>query len=107
MTTSTTGRPPAVVTGASSGIGLEPATVVAEHGYDLVIAAEAAGSQTAGPHWQTHRTRVERVRGGSRDPRGRRGQPGPFEAVYAASKAFVGSLPAALDAFRLRVGLQA
>lgn len=30
----------AVVTGASSGTGLEPARQFAEHGYDLVIAAE-------------------------------------------------------------------
>jgi len=40
MTTSTTGRPLAVVTGASSGIGYELARQFADHGYDLVIAAE-------------------------------------------------------------------
>src|SRR5947209_5493305 len=33
----------AVVTGASSGIGLELARVAAEHGYDLIIAADEAG----------------------------------------------------------------
>jgi short-subunit dehydrogenase len=38
MTTQT--KPLAVVTGASSGIGLEPAKVFADNGYDLVIAAE-------------------------------------------------------------------
>jgi short-subunit dehydrogenase len=36
----TTGKPPAVVTGASSGIGRELAARFAEHGYDLVVAAE-------------------------------------------------------------------
>jgi len=39
-TTTTTGRPFAVVTGASSGIGYELARQFAEHGYDLLIAAE-------------------------------------------------------------------
>src|SRR3954471_24536911 len=34
------GRPLAVVTGASSGIGLELAKQFAEHDFDLVIAAE-------------------------------------------------------------------
>jgi len=36
----TTGNPLAVVTGASSGIGRELAAQFAEHGYDLVVAAE-------------------------------------------------------------------
>lgn len=36
----TAGRPLAVVTGASSGIGREMAAQFAEHGYDLVVAAE-------------------------------------------------------------------
>jgi uncharacterized protein len=34
------GRPLAVVTGASSGMGYELAVQFAEHGYDLVVAAE-------------------------------------------------------------------
>jgi short-subunit dehydrogenase len=38
--TSTTNKPLAVVTGASSGIGLELAKQFAEHGHDLVIVAE-------------------------------------------------------------------
>ncbi len=36
----TTNRPLALVTGASSGIGFELAKLFAEHGYDLVVAAE-------------------------------------------------------------------
>jgi uncharacterized protein len=40
-------RPLAVVTGASSGIGLELAKQFAEHGFDLVVAAEDAGIELA------------------------------------------------------------
>jgi len=47
MTASTTGRPFAVVTGASSGIGFELARQFAEHGYDLLIAAENAEIEQA------------------------------------------------------------
>jgi short-subunit dehydrogenase len=49
MSTATTGRPLAVVTGASSGIGYELAKQFVQHGYDVLIAAEDAGiEQTAG-----------------------------------------------------------
>jgi uncharacterized protein len=41
MTTTSSGRPLAVVTGASSGIGYELAKVFAEHGFDLMIAADS------------------------------------------------------------------
>jgi short-subunit dehydrogenase len=44
---SPTDTPLAVVTGASSGIGLELAKQFAEHGFDLVVAAEDAGLQPA------------------------------------------------------------
>ena len=40
MASGIAGRPLAVVTGASSGIGRELARCCAEHGYDLVIAAD-------------------------------------------------------------------
>ncbi|RLP96570.1 SDR family oxidoreductase [Micromonospora sp. CV4] len=43
MTTPKTDRPLALVTGASSGIGYELAAQFAEHGFDLIIAAEDQG----------------------------------------------------------------
>jgi len=48
MTETTTARPLAVVTGASSGIGYELARQFAQHGYDLLIAAEDDGIERAG-----------------------------------------------------------
>jgi short-subunit dehydrogenase len=42
-----TEKPLAIVTGASSGIGLELAREFAEHGFDLVIAAENEGIEAA------------------------------------------------------------
>ncbi len=42
LTPEETGRPMAVVTGASSGIGRELAAQFAEHGYDVLITAEDA-----------------------------------------------------------------
>ena len=45
--TEPTGKEFAVVTGASSGIGYELARQFAEHGYDLLIAAEDAGIEEA------------------------------------------------------------
>ncbi|MCZ7437205.1 SDR family NAD(P)-dependent oxidoreductase [Micromonospora sp. WMMC241] len=47
MTTPTTGRPLAVVTGASSGIGYELAVQFVEHGYDVVAVAEDAGIESS------------------------------------------------------------
>ena len=41
------GNPLAVVTGASSGIGLELAKIFAANGYDLIVAAEDPGIHTA------------------------------------------------------------
>lgn len=42
-----TGRQFAVVTGASSGIGRELATLFVEHGYDVFVAAEDSGIEAA------------------------------------------------------------
>jgi len=47
MTTPSASRPFAVVTGASSGIGLELARQFHEHGFDVLIAAEDAAIATA------------------------------------------------------------
>jgi short-subunit dehydrogenase len=48
MSAPTAERPLAVVTGASSGIGYELARQFAEHGFDLLIAAEDPGIEQAG-----------------------------------------------------------
>jgi short-subunit dehydrogenase len=58
---STETRPLAVVTGASSGIGFQLARQFAEHGYDLIIAAEDEGIDTAARELQNG-TAVEAVR---------------------------------------------
>ncbi len=47
MATTNSGKPFAVVTGASSGIGYELARQFAENGYDLLVAAEDSGIQNA------------------------------------------------------------
>jgi uncharacterized protein len=47
MSAQPNGRPFAVVTGASSGIGFELAKQFAEHGYDLLVAAEDPGIHDA------------------------------------------------------------
>jgi uncharacterized protein len=52
-------RPLAVVTGASSGIGLELAKEFARHGYDLLIAAEDPGLDTAAHAIRGEGTSVE------------------------------------------------
>ncbi|MBQ0901168.1 SDR family oxidoreductase [Micromonospora sp. U21] len=71
MTTPTTERPLAVVTGASSGIGYELAVQFAEHGLDLLIAAEDDGITAAaeklrrdgGPQVQPVRVDLAREQG--------------------------------------------
>ena len=40
-------KPFAIVTGASSGIGLELATICAQEGFDLLVAADRPEIQTA------------------------------------------------------------
>ena len=58
-----TARPLALVTGASSGIGLELAKQFAEHGYDLVIAAEDAELDAAAEQLRGMGAVVSPVRG--------------------------------------------
>jgi uncharacterized protein len=54
-------RPLALVTGASSGIGLELARQFAEHGFDLIVAAEDDDIQRAASEL-SNGARVEPVR---------------------------------------------
>jgi len=61
MTAPTQERPLAVVTGASSGIGLELARQFAEHGFDLLVAAEDSGIAAAAEQLRTPGTAVEAV----------------------------------------------
>jgi len=56
-----TQNPFAVVTGASSGIGLELAKQFADHGFDLLIAAEDAELQDAANELRQHGVSVEAV----------------------------------------------
>jgi uncharacterized protein len=58
---SPTTRPLAVVTGASSGIGYQLARQFAEHGYDLVVAAEDPGIATAARDFESLGVRAEPV----------------------------------------------
>src|SRR4051794_31425416 len=55
-------RPLALVTGASSGIGLELSRIFAENGFDLVIAAEDAELGTAERGLESAGAAVEAVR---------------------------------------------
>ena len=59
--TNTGNRQLALVTGASSGIGLELAREFAEHGFDLVIAAEDAGIEQAATQLRSTGVTVETV----------------------------------------------
>ncbi|MBV9950755.1 MAG: SDR family NAD(P)-dependent oxidoreductase [Acidimicrobiia bacterium] len=52
----------AAVTGASSGIGLELARQFAEHGFDLIVAAEGDDIQTAAAELRAEGTEVAAVR---------------------------------------------
>ncbi|MFF1409459.1 SDR family NAD(P)-dependent oxidoreductase [Streptomyces sp. NPDC058289] len=55
-------RPLALITGASSGIGLELAHECAQHGYDLVVAAEDGLVHEAAARLRVHGTEVHAVR---------------------------------------------
>ncbi|MGR6965440.1 SDR family NAD(P)-dependent oxidoreductase [Geodermatophilus sp. URMC 61] len=70
-------RPLALVTGASSGIGLELARQFAEHGFDLVVNAEDAELTTAAEQLRATGTTVQSVQADLRTPEG-------AQAVYDA-----------------------
>jgi uncharacterized protein len=78
-----TSRPLAVVTGASSGIGLELARQFATHGFDLVVNAEDAELDTAADELRAEGVDVSAVR---LDLRTRDGVAGLYAAVAATGR---------------------
>ena len=64
------GRPLAVVTGASSGIGRELAREFVEHDFDVVVAAENADIETAAAELRRPGATVTPVRADLADPNG-------------------------------------
>jgi short-subunit dehydrogenase len=64
------GRPLAVVTGASSGIGRELAREFVEHDFDVVMAAEDAGIEAAAAELRRPEAMVTAVRADLADPNG-------------------------------------
>ncbi|WP_063034714.1 SDR family NAD(P)-dependent oxidoreductase [Nocardia grenadensis] len=74
----TTTHPLALVTGASSGIGLELATVFAERGYDVVMAAEDVEIEVAAETVRRPGIEVWAVQADLRTPEG-------VEQVYSAA----------------------
>src|SRR5205085_11041383 len=67
---STNERPYAVVTGASSGIGYELADQFAQHGFDVLVAAEDDGIRSAAERLSSHGTHVESVQADLATPEG-------------------------------------
>jgi short-subunit dehydrogenase len=90
----TTASPLALVTGASSGIGLELARQFAQHGFDLVVNAEDAGIEKAAMLLRAEGAVVHPVRADLRTPEG-------IEALWTA----VTALGRALDAAALNAGV--
>jgi len=76
-------RPLALVTGASSGIGLELARQFAEHGFDLVVNAEDAELTTAAEQLRAAGTTVQTVQADLRTPEGARAV---YDAVTATGR---------------------
>lgn len=87
-------RPLALITGASSGIGLELAAVFAEHGYDLVLCAEDPGIADAAARCRAAGVEAHAVQTDLRQPSG-------VEELYAA----VTGLGRGLDAAALNAGV--
>jgi len=102
-------RPVAIVTGASSGIGFHLARECAQHGYDLLVAADRPEIHDAADDFRSHGVSVDAT--GTVDLVHRIGRrmrargsgrilftgsiagfmPGTFNAVYNGTKAFVDS----------------
>src|SRR4051812_10150229 len=68
--TDTTSRPLALVTGASRGIGYELAMQFAQHGFDLIVAADSEAIHMAAQELQCAGGRVEPVQADLADPAG-------------------------------------
>jgi short-subunit dehydrogenase len=90
-----TDRPLAVVTGASSGIGLELARLLATNGFDLLIAAEDTELQTAAQELRGQGTQVEAIQVDLASSRG-------VDELYARISA--GNRPVAALALNAGVG---
>lgn len=90
----TDSRPLALVTGASSGIGLELARQFADHGFDLIVNAEDAGLAPAAQQLRSSGATVQEVQADLRTADG-------VNAVWAA----VGATGRALDAAALNAGV--
>jgi len=90
------GRPLALVTGASSGIGFELAKQFAEHGFDLVVCAEDDGLEAAAEQLQATGADVRTVRADLSTYDG-------VEQLYAAST--VAGRPVDVAALNAGVGL--
>jgi uncharacterized protein len=87
-------KPLALVTGASSGIGLELARQFGEHGFDLVVAAEDAGLSAAADELRGTGADVQPVQVNLRSPDG-------VAQLYSAAA----SLGRPLDAVALNAGV--
>jgi uncharacterized protein len=87
-------KPLAVVTGASSGIGLELARQFAQHGFDVVVCAQGPGILTVAPTVQTNGSAVEAVQADLSTY-------GGVEALYAK----IMSLGRPVDALALNAGV--
>jgi short-subunit dehydrogenase len=61
MNSSTNGRPLAMVTGASTGIGYELAILCAKEGYDLIVAADEPRIEEAAKQFQNYGVEVHAV----------------------------------------------
>src|SRR4051795_1966709 len=92
--TSSQKKPLALVTGASSGIGLELARQFGQNGFDLVIAAEDAGLTSAAAQLRQTGAEVQPVQVDLRSPDG-------VAQLYAAAS----SLGRPLDAVALNAGV--